>query len=39
MALLWYATQPMSHANDIIGSQATQDNLEKMQDMLDKALN
>lgn len=39
MALLWYATQPMSQANDILGSQAVQENLEKMQEMLDKAMN
>ena len=39
MALLWYATQPMSQANDILGSHAVQENLEKMQELLNKALN
>lgn len=38
MALLWYATQPMSQANDILGSYALQEDLQKMDELLDKTL-
>jgi cell division protein ZapA (FtsZ GTPase activity inhibitor) len=39
MALLWYATQPMAHAANILNYQSAQENLEKMQELLDKTLN
>jgi len=38
MALLWYATQPIASANDILAAQAMQDDLEKMHELLDKTM-
>lgn len=38
MVMLWYATQPISKANEILEIESTENDLVKMQELLDKAL-
>lgn len=38
MVMLWYATQPIAKATEILEIQKTESDLEKMQELLDKAL-
>ncbi len=38
MVMLWYATQPIAKASEILEIQKTESDLEKMQELLDKAL-
>lgn len=38
MVMLWYATQPIAKASEILEIQKTGDDLEKIQELLDKAL-